>query len=241
MRAPTETFRDRAVRAWLRFSALRPAEDLPSNLTADQGLVIDLHNLGGRRHEATSIAARWRKSGGGPVLARMQPLTLGEHVTEDITTAVTAGVLGIVLPGIRSGADLQHLHSLIAVEEAIAGIEIGTVSIVAEIGDVAQGVLQAASLAGKTPRLSALFFNPQALAENLGARSDATVATTARAWALLGAKAADIAAFEILPSAISEAECPDRCRLLQAEGFQGVATDQPELLDTIETVFRDDG
>ncbi|MCL6708067.1 aldolase/citrate lyase family protein [Pseudomonas sp. R2.Fl] len=241
MPALTDAFRDGAVRAWLRFSALLPAADLPSDVSAGEGLVIDLGDLGDRLHGAADIAARWRQSGGGAVLARMRPLTLGEHVSEDITAAVTAGAIGIVLPGIRSGADLQHLHSLIAVEEAIAGTGIGTMAIVAEIGDVAQGVLQAASLAGKTPRLTALFFDPQALAGHMEAGPDTAVVATGRGLALLGARAADIAAYETLPSPINEAECLDRCQFLRAEGFHGAVTDQPELLGTIRTVFRDRG
>lgn len=239
MTALTEAARGGSVRAWLRFDARLPAADLPARITLSDGLIIDLIDADGRPTEVEKLTARWRESGGGPVVVRMRPLSVGEHVSEDITAAVAAGATGIVLPGIRSGADLQHLHSLMAVEEAIAGVEVGTVSIIAEIGDVAQGVLQTTSLASKTPRLSAIFFDPQALAKNLRASSGATVVATGQGLALLGARSADITAFEVLSSPIDETECVDRCRLLRAEGFLGAVTDQPELLDTIETMFRD--
>lgn len=237
MTALTEALRDGTVRAWLRCSARLPAADLPADVSADDGLVIDLVDVGDRLHEAGKLAARWRESGGGPVVTRMRPLTLGEHVGEDIVAAVATGALGIALPGIRSGADLQHLHSLMAVEEVIAGNSVGAMAIVAEVGDVAQGVLQTASLAGKTPRLAALMFDPHALAVHMSADLDATVVATGRGLALLGAKAANVAAIEMLSSPLNETECRNRCRFLRSEGFTGAVTDQPELLDAIRRIF----
>lgn len=75
----------------------------------------------------------------------------------------------LVLPA-EHGRDVAHLGALLAVHEAEEGLTDGVVGIVALVAS-ARAALDAASFVGASPRLSALAWSAEALAEQLGAAS----------------------------------------------------------------------
>ncbi|UMY17258.1 aldolase/citrate lyase family protein [Methylobacterium organophilum] len=109
---------------------------------------------------------------------------------------------GLVLPGLRRGADLADLGSRLAVAEAEHGRPDGATRILGWL-DNAAGLLAAGPLAGASPRLCALAWDPAALAAELGAAprdaAGALIPPLAQARALLrlAAAAAGVEAVDV--------------------------------------------
>ncbi|MBO3760205.1 hypothetical protein [Ciceribacter sp. L1K22] len=237
--------RFRPLRTLLDIGAPAPVDRLPSPVTASDGLVIDVRDRAateGTAGAAGMIANAWREAGGGAVLVRVRPVTAGDDVSDEIAIAAQVRADGIVQCGIRDGSDLQHLHSLMAVEEARGGLDQGALAIVAELGDTPLGVLQAASLAGKTPRLAALVFDPEALAAATGAREIGGSATlTGRGLALMAAASAGVPVFEALPMSVEYTQLGAICSRLQNDGMLGAMTRDADFVAPLRQGFGDAG
>lgn len=160
-------------------------------------------------------------------LVRIGPV---ENITEaDLDRVLASNLDGIVLAGCRGPADVQKLDVLLKVSEANAGIAAGSVAILAEYATTPQSVLSPYSLTGASPRLKALIFSAPALAESAGCalpsdEMDATpVIVAGRAAAVLRAREAGIAAYDMLPGdADDEAAVSRYCATSARNGFSAV-------------------
>jgi hypothetical protein len=127
----------------------------------------------------------------------------------DIATfheALTAGAALIALRGWRTGANLQHIATLLCVAEAEAGCIEGSTSLLAMTDGILPAPASRESLAGKSKRLTGLVWDRAALALSLGATHARTEAgewaapfASARAATLLTAAAAGVPAYDSAP------------------------------------------
>lgn len=135
-------------------------------------------------------------------LARVGP---AENVGEAYLRRLVADhVDGVVLTGCRNPADIQKVDVMLKVAEAGAGVSQGRTALLAEYATVPESVLSPHSLAGVSPRLSALVFDASALAEACGLKRVTetgdvpAIVRLGRATAVLRAFEAGIPSYEML-------------------------------------------
>lgn len=151
---------------------------------------------------------------------------------------------GLIVTGVKNGADLQRMDVILSVAEAVAGQDPGKTVILAIIGDNPAGLLDAGSLAGRTPRLKAIGRNATALAAALGIddRSPAPGADSAvslsRGLTVLAAAKAGVAALDWIAPALEGQALIKACARARADGFGILATDNPEQLAAIVAAYR---
>ncbi|AFL52023.1 aldolase/citrate lyase family protein [Sinorhizobium fredii] len=213
---------------------LAAGEQLPAAmmLEAVQGIVVDATT------PQTRSSLRWPgKKAACLVLARIGP---AETIDEDGLLALLTEMDGVVLTACRGPADIQKLDVMLKVAEAAAGICQGRTALLAEYATVAESVLSPHSMAGVSPRLSALLFDASALAEACGChRVTGTgdvpaVVRAGRAAAVLRAREAGIAAYDMLPAdAVDEAAVLRIWTNSLENGFSAVATRSPEQIDLL--------
>jgi citrate lyase beta subunit len=163
---------------------------------------------------------------------------------ETLRRALAGGATGVALKGCRTGADLQHLATLLSVAEAEEGLPEGAISILAMTDGILPAPLSPESLAGKSGRLAAVVWDHKALAQTLVTnrpfteRGEWTIAfAAARAAALLTAAAAGVPAYDSI-SNLAETAFTIDCERSRNEGFFGrLATDRAQA-SVIDTIYR---
>ena len=173
-------------------SAGPSAEDLAG---ATDALVFD----GSDPATCAAIEALRRKPNPPPLLVRVGGLESPGF--ESRLGAIVAACPDAVILPVAHGRDVAHLGALLAVQEAEHGLPDGAVGIVALVA-CAGGALSAGSLVGASPRLRAIGWDADALAEALGASSPSAAEgwiaplMQARSLVRLAAAAAGVAAVE---------------------------------------------
>ncbi|MDK1388057.1 aldolase/citrate lyase family protein [Sinorhizobium sp. 8-89] len=201
----------------------------PGILSAVQAIVVEATGDNGI-HEIAGAAAA--KSASLLRFARIGPI---ETITEaGLDSLLASRIDGVVLAGCRGPADIQNLDVLLRVAEANAGIAAEGTAILAEYATTPQSVLSPHSLAGASPRLAGLIFNASALAEATGCSEltgetdTASVIVVGRAAAVLRAREAGIAAYDVLPAhALDDAAVKRYCATSTRDGFSAVVV-QPQ-------------
>lgn len=166
-------------------------------------------------------------------------------VEDDLEGVMEGAPSAILLPKPRDGADVQHLAILLSVHEARLGLAQENTAIAALAGETATGVLNAASFAGRTPRLKALSWGAEDLAADVGAwenrRKDGShgdVFRLSRSMTLLAAADAGIEAIDtVFTDFRDEAGLERECRAALRDGFSGKLAIHPAQLATINRVF----
>ena len=212
-----------------------PADEPPPPkeiLTAVQAVVM----TGGQTGRPLSDLPR--QDAGCLLLARIG--TSGDPGEDELAALIGNGFDGIVLSGCRGPADIQRLDVLLRVAEAAAGKAEGRTVILAEYATTPESVLSPHSLAGASPRLSALIFDASALAEACGCRRVTetgdvpAVVRAGRAAAVLRAHEARIAAYDMLPvDADDEAAVRRLWKSSVENGFSSVAIRSPQQIDLL--------
>lgn len=217
---------------------LAAGEQLPAQkvLQAVQAIVVDattLQDRPGLRHPGKGQSACL-------LLARIGP---ADATDVEGLSALLADIDGVVLTACRGPADIQKLDVILKVAEAAAGMHQGRTALLAEYATVAESVLSPHSMTGVSPRLSALIFDAAALAEACGCRrvtaaGDVPAAVRAgRAAAVLRAREAGIAAYDMLPAdAIDEAAMQRLSTNSLENGFSAVAARSPLQIDLLAEV-----
>ncbi len=206
-------------------------------------LVLDLGDAAAP--EGRAAARRWAAA----ALARLGPPprrpTLALRVAALPTglvdldlDAVMPGVPdAVLLPGAAGAADVQRLAAKLAVREAEAGLAAGSTRIVA-VADTARGVLALGTLRSASARLTALLWDPIALAAEVGAvpARDAAPLAAARGLVVLAAAAAGVPAVD----GASPAGSPDLAadvRAARRDGFGGRLALHPDQVAVILARF----
>ena len=174
---------------------------------------------------------------------RINPLD-GNHALQDLAAVMPGRPGGIMLPKVYGRQDVETLDHYLSALEVVNGIELGSTKVIALITETSQAMFQAGSYRG-APRLVALSWGPEDLADAIGAGSnlnaDGSFGFTyelARSLCLLGAAAAGVAAIETPQTDFQDLEGLDtRARKVRRDGFRGMLAVHPAQIVVINEAF----
>lgn len=161
---------------------------------------------------------------------------------DEVTGAIRGGAPGLVLTGVMHGRDLQMADVMLSVAEAMTELADGTCRIFALPGDNPAGVLNSASLSGKTGRLCALGWDRAALARACGyvigphdVLND--LERAARASVVLAAANCGVPAIDTATAEAESAEFSAQCRDASLQGFRGKIARSSSQLEIARAIF----
>ncbi len=168
-----------------------------------------------------------------------------DQADRDLDAIMPAAPDGIVLPGSRSGADVQHLGAKLAVHEARNGLRDGACAIVPIVTQTAASLFGLSTYAGSSPRLEGLAWSAQDFSAALGALSDggsgaaySAACQLARTLTLVGARAAGVEPIDTAFSAMGDnAGLRRECEAARRDGFTGKMALDPAQVSIINDVF----
>ncbi len=172
-------------------------------------LIFDLEDAVApeRKPEARRLALRalGRERGGKQVYVRINAFDTGMAL-EDLAAVMKGRPDGVVLPKCGGGADVRQLHHWLDGLEAALGLTVGATRIIPVATETPAAVLNLASYAGSSTRLSGLMWGGEDLAGAIGASANRDGAhygshyrapfALARNLCLLGAAAAGVLAID---------------------------------------------
>lgn len=179
-----------------------------------------------------------------PVLIVVDAGLDADHLDACFAIILPARPDGLIVTGVRNGADLQRMDVMLSVAEAVAGLEHGATALLAIIGDNPAGVLDAGSLAGRTPRLKVIGRNATVLAAALGtddhspSPGDDSAVSLSGGLTVLAAAKAGVAALDWIDPALEGEALSEACARARADGFGILATEEPEQLTAIAAAYR---
>lgn len=227
------------LRVLLRLDALAPPP-VAAPLGAD-ALVLDLQTSldDGRIALVEERLASWRdRALAPPLLARIRPLPETEAFTAALALSVRLEAEGVILQGVRSGADLQQLDTLLSVAELEAGRPRGSTAILAGLGDNGAGLLAGRDFAGKTDRLKGLVFDPVAFRDAAGIEGDASdTEKLARSLTVIAAMAAAVPAIEAVDRELCGEALGRHVLAARANGFAAVIVGGGREAETTRQAF----
>jgi len=157
-----------------------------------------------------------------------------------LTDAMTWRPHGILLPGAKSGMDVQHLAARLAVGEARNGIADGITRILAITGQAKGSLFEMGSFAGSSHRLSGLVWSPDALIKRLGANAPEESGLAepfddairlGRTLTLIAAADSGVPAIDATPCGKSDPmQVSVACERARQDGFSGYVIDDPAML-----------
>lgn len=205
--------------------------------------VADARKAVARQSAAAFIAAQ--SPGQGPALfVRINPLDTAQAMV-DLAAVVAPGLAGIMLPKIRSAADIVRLgHGLDALE-ARTGMVPGSVLIVPVATETPQAMLAMQSFSMPVPRLAALTWGAEDLSSAIGAISNrdedgswSPLYALANAQCLCAAAAAGVPAIDTLHADFRDAAGLEAaCRASRRRGYRGRIAIHPDQVATINAAY----
>jgi len=174
---------------------------------------------------------------------RINPLQ-GPHAVADLAAVMRAGPGGIMLPKARGRTDVELLdHYLTALEAASGGVR-GSTRVIALVTETAEAMYTTGNYAG-APRLAALTWGAEDLADSLGAASnrneDGSYGFTyqlARSLCLIGAATAGVPAIETIQADFRDLEgLRKRAAQVRRDGYRGMLAIHPAQVDVINEAF----
>jgi citrate lyase subunit beta / citryl-CoA lyase len=174
---------------------------------------------------------------------RINPLQ-GSHALTDLAAVMRARPGGIMLPKARHRTDVERLDHHLSELESAAGIEQGATKVIALVTETAESMFNTGTYGG-APRLAALTWGAEDLADALGAASnrnpDGSYAFTyelARSFCLLGAAAAGVIAVETIHGDFrDESGLRRRAQDARRAGFRGMLAIHPGQVEVINDAF----
>lgn len=179
-----------------------------------------------------------------PVLIVIDAGLDADHLDACFAIILPARPDGLLVSGVRNGADLQRMDVTLSVAEAVAGQDPGGTVVLAIIGDNPAGLLDAGSFAGRTPRLRAIGRTAAVLAATLGierhspAPSASSAVSVSGGLTVLAAAKADVAALDWIDPALEGEALSEACARARADGFGVLVTENPEQLTAIAAAYR---
>ncbi len=182
------------------------------------------------------------KAGGSAVFVRINALSTG-IAAADISSVVTGGLHGVLLPKAETGADIAGLEDMLAVAEEKNGIATGTVKAI-PILESARGIINAYEIASAGERLVGVSFGAGDYCRDMG-RSTASISAEqtellfprsqiAIAGRAAGIQAIDTAFFGVLADLDSFRK---EALLALQLGFKGKCLIHPSQIDIAHEVF----
>jgi citrate lyase subunit beta / citryl-CoA lyase len=213
-------------------------------------LILDLEDsvAPGRKAEARELVAAFlARQTGRPSWVRVNAIFDPEHEA-DLASVVPARPDGIVLPKVRSPADVVSLAGRLEFLERRAGVEPGRTRILPIATETASAVLALAGFARCGPRLAALTWGAEDLAVALGAATNVDERgewlppyQLARSLCLLAAAAAGVPALDTVCVDLRDEERLAReAALAKRDGFVGKLAIHPAQVEVLNRAFRPD-
>lgn len=191
------------------------------------------------RAQADALASR--------IFVRINPLdtTLAMH---DLAAVVAPGLAGVMLPKIRSAADIVQLGHCLDALEARAGMAAGTVRIVPVATETPQAMLAMQAFSAPQPpnsRLAGITWGAEDLSAAIGAVSNRETSgeysplyTWANSLCLCAAAAAGVPAIDTLHIDFRDtAGLEAACRASRRRGFRGRIAIHPDQVATINVAY----
>ncbi|MGJ0426620.1 aldolase/citrate lyase family protein [Methylocystis sp.] len=183
-------------------------------------------------NESRGKEARGKRAG-PKLFVEVAPLD-SELIEADLDALFGPGPDGVFLPSCDGAASLQRMAVKLAVREARAGVADGATRIGAFAGGEPAAVLTMRSLAGASPRLTALAFDEAGLRAALGITcGDGAAVQMARAAVVLATASAGVPALAP-PVQAGEVAAYAAAR---RDGFQGAMALFPGQIGAIHEVF----
>jgi citrate lyase subunit beta / citryl-CoA lyase len=192
------------------------------------------------RARATIAAALARPSAGGP--ARFVRVNADPTAREaDLAAVVRGGLDAIVAPKIDHPDELATLTGALAEAEAAAGLEHGSIELIASV-ESARGLLEAPAIAGCSDRVTALLFGAEDFARDLALptkrEAEAADLLHARASVVVAAVACRRHAIDGIWPDVHDAAGLRRDALIGRRlGFAGKSLIHPGQVDAINDIF----
>jgi citrate lyase subunit beta/citryl-CoA lyase len=166
----------------------------------------------------------------------------------DLAAVVVPGLAGIMLPKMRSAADLLRLSHCLDALEARAGIDAGTVQIVPVATETAQAMLNMQSLATPQPalaRLAGITWGAEDLSSAIGALANteadgrySPLYDWAGSLCLCAAAANGVPAIDTLHADFKDADgLAAACRASRRRGFKGHIAIHPDQVAVINQAY----
>lgn len=164
---------------------------------------------------------------------------------EDLAAVVAAEPHGIMLPKCAGGRDVTDLDNRLAVEEARAGIDDGTIGIIPIGTETAASIFGLGSYAGSSPRLRGIAWGAEDLAASISAEinrfpdlSYTPPFRLARELSVFAAAAAGAAAIDTVFTAYKDSEGLRReAEAARRDGFSAKLAIHPAQVAIINAVF----
>jgi len=174
---------------------------------------------------------------------RVNPLDT-PHTLDDLAAIVPGRPGGIMLPKVRSRADVETVDHYLSALEAAAGIARGAIHIIIVATETAEGLFAIGSYAG-APRLAAMTWGAEDIATALGAltnrRPDGSYDhpyQLCRTLCLAGAATARVPAIETIHGNFRDvAGLEETAAAARSAGFRGMLAIHPDQVATINRAF----
>lgn len=178
------------------------------------------------------------------LLVRVNGLDTGA-IDDDLAAIVPGRPDAILFPKAEGGTSVIHLDAKLAAQEAIAGLPEGTIKVLAQTVESAQGLFLAGTFRGASERLIGMTWGPEDLAAEIGAEANREADGTltepyrlARAMCLLGATAAKLPAIETIHVDFRNLDALRKdTELARRDGFTGRLAIHPAQVPVINEVF----
>ena len=182
-----------------------------------------------------------RPSNGLLRFVRIHPAGSRE-IEADLAAVVRPGLDGLTLTKVHCPDDVSHVSAILDEREAAAGLERGSVRLLATI-ESARGLIQAPAIAASSPRLVGLMFGAEDFAMDLGLfnvrQGEAGDFLYARSALVVAAASENLQAIDRVYLDIRNPAGLERdTRLARDLGFTGKALIHPAQIEVVEKVFR---
>lgn len=213
-------------------------------------LILDLEdsvappNKAQARDMAAAFLSAHAKSSASALYVRINPLDSGLAL-DDLAAVVRPGLAGVMLPKIRSAADVRQLGFYLDALEARAGMASGSVAIVPVATETPQAMLNMASFEQGAARLAGITWGAEDLSAAIGAVSNRDAdgqLDPLYIWAgslcLCAAASSGVAAIDTLFADFRDSEgLAAACRASRRRGFAGRIAIHPDQVATINAAY----
>ena len=174
---------------------------------------------------------------------RINPLD-GPWAADDLAAVIPARPGGIMLPKSRGRHDVEELDRLITPLEDENGIATGSPPVIALVTETAAAMFTTGDYGG-APRLAAMTWGAEDLADSLGAQSNkdfegdfAFTYKLARSLCLLGAAAAEVVPVETIDTNFRDLQAlRKRAIEVRRQGYRGMLAIHPAQVPVINEAF----
>ncbi len=230
-------------RSWLYCPGNKPRKIKNVGIYGSDGIVLDLEDsvAESEKDEARLLVAEALKQfdfGSVTVAVRINSLATS-YWEDDLKAVLEAGCTNIRLPKVETAEELIGISGLIDKEMKSLDSEARAISLQA-ILETPRGVLNAASIAQATPRLSGLSFGAEDYCTSMGiSRTAADFALDfPRSMIACAASAAGIEAWDTVWADYSDSEgLKDDALRARKLGFTGKSVIHPDQIEIVNRVF----